>query len=523
MAGGAPGLPTVLERLGDYVGLWGAQRPDAVAWVDDTTQVTYRRLAEEVGALARALRAAGLEPGDRVGVLGRPSGAAYTAYLATVAAGGVFFGLNPKYSLRELDFVVRHARPELLVDTLPAGTTVQAGKATQVLDALAAEAAAPVLAARRPVEQPDIAVGHVQSTGTLPAPDVGSDAPAILVYTSGSTGQPKGALLPHRGLTLCSAVQAERWAIRPGARVLCNLPINHVGSLANIMATTLVAGATLVFQEEFDPAGVLDVIARHRVTLWGAVPAMFALSVRSPAFDGADLTSVERVVFSGGAMPGAVLAALQARVPKVSSSYGLTESVGELTFCDDDDPAALTTTVGFPEPRYHVAIHRPDGTPCGVGEVGEIVARGDFVFLGYLDDPDATALAVDAQGWVHTGDLAERDPQGRFRLVGRVHEMFKSGGYNVYPREIELALEEHPAVALAAVVPVPDPVYGEVGTAYVVGGPTVTGDELRTYLRGRLTGYKVPKSIRVESDLPLLPIGKVDKVALREMARSQRA
>jgi fatty-acyl-CoA synthase len=273
--------------------------------------------------------------------------------------------------------------------------------------------------------------------------------------------------------------------------------------------------------ESFDPVGSLDAIERERLNVWGGVPTMLQLCVETPGFDRRDLSSLEYVLWGGAAAPRPLLERLARLGVKLATSYGMTESTGSVTYTDlDADLDTLAETVGRPHPGYQVRLAREDGRPCAPGEEGEIRVRGDFVMLGYFNRPEATAETLDAEGWLHTGDVAVARADGNWRLVGRKSEMFKSGGYNVYPREIEIALESHPGVAMAAVVGVPDPLYQEVGHAFVLprGDTEPSEAELRAFLRERLANYKVPKRLFVRRELPMLPIGKIDRVRLAEEA-----
>jgi fatty-acyl-CoA synthase len=344
---------------------------------------------------------------------------------------------------------------------------------------------------------------------------------AMLVYTSGTTGRPKGAMLPHRGLVKCSEVQAKIWTADP-LRILNNFPINHVGCVGDICCYVLVSGGTIVFMEQFEPAEIPGTIQRERITVYGQIPAMFSMTLeaadrRAGWRAGSVLKSVQIIIWSGAAASRELILKLREITPRMSSSYGLTESVGSVTYVrDTDDLEILADTIGWPHPAYEFRLASPEGEPVPVGEPGEIQVRGDFIMLGYLNRPEATREAIDDEGWLHTGDLAVERPDGAIKLIGRLKEMFKSGGYNVYPREIEIALEAHPAVRLAAVISVPDPLYVEVGHAFVVADG-VTDDQLREHCRTRLANYKVPKRFTIAAELPLLPIGKVDKRALKAM------
>lgn len=501
----------VLDRISDYATRWAERHPSREALVLDDERITYGALAEGVSRWARWLIDAGVARGDRVALLSDPRPDAITIFLATASIGAVFQGLSPRHRTPELAYKLENAQPAVLLNGDPETSA-------STIDTLADSSTR-----IKRVGGPDLAT-LLADAGTV------SDAtlhdlqaqvktldPAALVYTAGSTGKPKGALLPHRGFTWPSHVQAEHWFEGESGAMLNNLPIDHVGSLGNISCTTLVSGGTIVFQERFDAVGVLSVIERERVNYWPAVPAMFLLSVRTGAWKNADLSSITKFIWSGGAAPISLIGELRRRCDRLSNSYGLTETVGEVTFSDPaDDLETLASTIGRPEPRYEVRLVRDDGMECDQGEDGEIVVRGDFIMRGYLNAPEATAEAIDSEGWLHTGDIARRRADGCFTLVGRKKEMFKSGGYNVYPREIELELEGHTAVRLAAVVGIPDDTYGEVGHAFVLADPAeVNREHLAAFLKERLASYKIPKEFTIAPDLPRTAVGKIDKIKLR--------
>jgi len=344
---------------------------------------------------------------------------------------------------------------------------------------------------------------------------------ALIVYTSGSTGTPKGAMLPHRGLVKCSRIQQRYWGCDP-LRVINYAPINHVGCVGDISSFCLVGGGCMVFMERYDPSGLLDIIERYRITWFLAVPTVLHMILALPDLEARDLSSLQKVCWSGAAASPALVEAIAARFPVVSNGYGMTETVGSVTFCSTGDGLeALCGTIGYPVPEYELRIGRADGSTAAVGEAGEILVRGDFVMNGYWRRPEATAEAIDADGWVHTADVGVALPDGAIRLAGRMKEMFVSGGYNIYPREIENVIESHHDVLHAAVIPVDDEVFGEVGQAFVeaTGGSGVSAGELQAYCRERMANYKVPKRFTVIEEMPMLPIGKIDKNALRELAR----
>jgi fatty-acyl-CoA synthase len=515
--------PPLLARISDYVGLHAAAHPEREALALGERRWTYRRLAGEVDRFAASLHAAGVRRGDRVAILATPRPECFLGCLAAASLGAITLGLNPKFPLEELRGLVADAEPRLLL-----GFARDAeGDHRDALVALASAGPSPVraVALGGPGEPGATAWEAWLAEGDrVPPADlartraaVATRDAALLVYTSGTTGRPKGALIPHRALALCGAVQAGRWHADP-LRVLCNLPVNHIGFMGDVCAYALVAGGTTVFMERFEPDAIPALIERERLTGWGQVPTMFALTLAQPDFARRDLSSLRRIVWGGARAPRELIVALQRTGATVSTSYGSTETGGSVTYTDDDAGLEqLAETVGRPDPHYEVRIAGAAGRPVAAGEVGEIQVRGDHVMLGYWRRPEATREAIDAEGWLHTGDLALLRPDGCFALRGRTSEMYKSGGENVYPREVELALEEHPGVLLAAVFGAPDPLYGEVGHAFVMRRPgsDPTEAELRDHCRARLVNFKVPKRVVVRDALPMLPIGKVDKRALR--------
>jgi acyl-CoA synthetase (AMP-forming)/AMP-acid ligase II len=271
----------------------------------------------------------------------------------------------------------------------------------------------------------------------------------------------------------------------------------------------------------------MELVQRERITLWGQVPTMFLLQLALPDFDGYDLSAVEVIFFSGAPMPRPAVDELSQLGASLVTGYGLTETCGPVTLSEPGAGiAALSETIGRPLPEFEFKIADEEGRPVQPGQTGEICIRGDCVFQGYFNDPDATGAAIDGDGWFHTGDLAYlEEGDGNARLVGRLNERFKSGGYNIDPREIENVLEQHPGIALACVVPVADPLYHQVGYAFLLPKPgaALNEPEVRSFCHERLSNYKVPKRIIVREQLPMLAIGKIDRKALAEEATTQLA
>jgi acyl-CoA synthetase (AMP-forming)/AMP-acid ligase II len=347
---------------------------------------------------------------------------------------------------------------------------------------------------------------------------VESRDPCLLVYTSGSTGAPKGALLHHAGIIDFAMLCHSLWPLTPH-RVINYFPINHIGSIVDCMMPCLAAGGTQIMLEQFDPMVCLELIERERVTLWGSVPSVFQMQLALPDFARFDLSSVQLIAWGGAAMPRETIERLRSICPKLATNYGMTETSSAITMVEPtDDLDILANTVGHPRAGAEVRLVDDRNRPVPVGRPGEIQVRSPCNFLGYWQQPDATAAAFTADGFFRTGDLGEQRIDGRLRLIGRLKEMYKSGGYNVYPREVESVLEAHPGVATAAVVSIADPLWQEIGVAYVVPRGSITTQQIEQYCRERLANYKLPKHIVLTSELPLLPIGKVDKRTLRVWA-----
>lgn len=517
-----------LERITDYVPHWAARRPQQEALVGSRVRLSYRALNEHVNRCALGLLARGVRHGDRVALLGVPDLDFFVNFLACASIGAIWVGLNPKYTLPELQRVVDDSKPALLFACRPGD---DAG--AHVLSRLSSAVGAPVVTFGGSLPGLSITYEHFLEAGSGGHEAGLAEArarvraldPAAMIYTSGSTGVPKGALVPHGGLAYCGAVQADHW-YGDRIRKLCDLPINHIGCLGDICCSVLTAGGTIVFMPGFDAVRAIEKIEMEHVTHVYWIPTQLLAVVATPAWSHCDLSSLERILWGGAAAPAGLLQALGRLGVRLGTSYSLTESTGSVTYTRDDDPLhVLEWSVGQPDSRYDVQIVDADGRPTPQGHTGEIVIRGKFITRGYFGNPRATAATIDSEGWLHTGDLASQDETGNYRLVGRLKEMFKSGGYNVYPREVEAALEQHPAVIVAAVVAVADERWGEVGHAFVAVRGSPSRGELEAFARERLANYKIPKAIHTSPSLPTLPNGKLDKrtLQLRALQSSTKA
>ncbi len=510
-----------LPRVDAYLGHHAATKPDVAAWIEGDRVISFAEADHWVAGLSKALLASGLRAGERVAVYGKPGPEFLALFTAISSVGAIYVGLNPKYTEDELAVIVTDCEPVLLFSLLD-GEAEQRRKISGL--------AARVPAIREIVELSLLGLflergREVADADLAAARDaVAPQDVALLVYTSGTTGTPKGAQLTHRGITFIAPVTNDplHFGVEGQGRTLCNLPINHVGCVVDLCTNNLIAGSTIVFQPDFDPDAMLKAIEEHRLTMIGGIPVMFLMMSRSPLFRATDYGSLQKIVLAGNPPPLPLVQELiEVMGRPVMNGYGLTEAMGFSTFTAIDDGAEIVAgTVGRFDPRIESRLVDEDCHTVAEGEPGEIQMRGDWLFSGYFRRPEATSEAFAEGGWFRTGDLAEIAADGNVRLVGRSKEMFKSGGYNVFPLEVEQALEAVDGIVMAVVVPVPDAMFHEVGYAFVVAaGPGAETGHLKEQLRRSLANYKIPKHFEIVDALPMLPIGKVDRLSLKRRAR----
>jgi len=520
-------IPTGLPRISDYPQIIARLHPDQPAAILGEHILDYGQLAQQIDDCCRAMLAHGIDKGDRLAILSTPRPEYLVLLLAGLRIGAIVVGLNPVHQLDEYRQVIADCAPKLL---FAFGRPRGLDKLKALLALRQEFACIDVMVDLAPAEEHSFGMPYavfLQGGAAMPpqtyAAAIGNVSPddvALIVHTSGSTGRPKGAMITHGNLARGADIQLGLFPASP-LRVLCNLPITHTACSSDVVAYAIAGGGTLIFQEQFDPRGVLALIETHRVTFLLQVTAMYHSILKAHAGTVHDTSSLRFVFFLGAPLPRDMIAQLMRLGGTVVTGWGLTEATTSVTFTDaGDDPDILAHSVGRPAAPHSLRIVDEEDRPVPPGEIGEVLVRGPCVMAGYYRQPDATAAAVTVDGWLRSGDLGRLDEAGRLILAGRIKEMFKSGGYNVYPREVEIVLESHPSVALAVVVVVPDPVYYEVGCAYLVCKPgcRVEEGEIVDHCRAHLANYKVPKYIRFRDELPMLSIGKIDKVTLREEA-----
>ncbi|WNG87021.1 3-((3aS,4S,7aS)-7a-methyl-1,5-dioxo-octahydro-1H-inden-4-yl)propanoate--CoA ligase FadD3 [Mycobacterium sp. ITM-2016-00317] len=496
--------PAVLDRI-------ARELPDHPAVVTTDRTLTYAELRSEVRQAAAAMIELGIEPGDRVAIWSPNTWHWVVACLAIHHAGGVLVPLNTRYTAGEAeDILARTAAPLLFAS----GEFLGADKAGSV-DRDALPALREVV--RIPIETDDGTWDEfVARAADLTAVDqraaaVTDDDVSDILFTSGTTGRSKGVRCAHRQSLDASAAWAACGQVSSSDRYLCINPFFHnFGYKAGILAC-LQTGATLFPELTFDPEKTMRAVQEHGVTVLPGPPTIYQTLLDHPKRTEFDLSSLRFAVTGAATIPVVLIERMQTEldIDIVLTAYGLTEAAGFGTMCRaDDDAVTVATTSGRPIADFELCI----------GEQGEVLLRGPNVMLGYLDDPEATAAAIDAEGWLHTGDVGELDADGNLKITDRLKDMYICGGFNVYPAEIEQVLARLDGVAETAVIGVPDERLGEVGKAFVVTLPGAELDEktVINHAREHLANFKTPRSVEFLDALPRNPGGKVVKPLLRQ-------
>ncbi|MGW6421522.1 FadD3 family acyl-CoA ligase [Nocardia sp. NPDC055053] len=466
-------LPQLVTSAADRFG-------DAEAVVDGELRLSFTELAARVRRAAGALAAAGIGKGDRVALWAPNSVEWMIAAFGVLTAGAVLVPVNTRFKAGEAADVIRRSGARaVLVEQGFLGTDYTG--VTEV----------PVF---------DLKSGFLESGEPFDCAVAATDV-ADIIFTSGTTGRPKGVTMNHRQTLRLYAEWCDLADLREGDRYLIVNPFFHTFGYKAGLVASLIRGATVLPVPVFDVETVLELVERERVTMLPGPPTLYHALLEAKGTR--DLSSLRAAVTGAADIPVELIRRIAQELPfrSIMTGYGLTEAGTATASRSGDTFEQIATTVGRPCAGVEVRI----------AEDGEVLVRGYSVMLGYLDDPDATAAAVDPDGWLHTGDLGELDIDGHLRIVGRKKDMFIVGGFNAYPAEIEGFLLEHPAVTQAAVVGVPDERLGQVGRAYVVTKAEVTEEEIIAWSRDRMAGYKVPRSVRFLNTLPLNATGKVMK------------
>jgi fatty-acyl-CoA synthase len=498
--------------LGNWLAKRATASPAARALTFEGHTLNYGQVMERVDRLAAALRAGGVCPGDRVGFLGLNQPAFLEALFATARLGAIYVPLNFRLTGPELSFIATDAG----VHTIVVDRDHRA-----VIDEIRPEIPARVYIG---VDQPG--PGWLDYEGLIGSHEpvrsvspVDPESVALIMYTSGTTGRPKGAMLTHANLWWNNTNNFHMLDVLESDVTLVCAPLFHIGGLNVTTLTAWQKGAEIVLFRTFDPGACLEAIPRYRITTMFGVPAMFLFMSQHPEFGSTDLSSLRTLICGGAPVPEPLIKLYNGRGIPIQQGYGLTETAPTVSFLGAADNLAKVGSAG--KPPLFTDIRIVDATGQVLTEPhakGEICVRGPNIMKGYWNRPDATALAIDPEGWFHTGDAGYFDEDGFLFIADRVKDMIITGGENVYPAEVESVLYEHPAVAEVAVIGMPDERWGEVVVAVVAlkAGETLSLESLREFGGKSLARYKLPSLLFFVDVLPRNPAGKVLKFELRD-------
>ena len=533
------------ETIGAFFDRIAAQHAgrDALIVRHQNVRWSYAELARRVDDLAAGLLSLGLEPGDRIGIWAPNCAEWVLTQFATAKAGLVLVNVNPAYRRAELEYALNKVACKALI-LAPA---LKTSDYLAILNDLAPELARSKPGDLRSTTLPHlrwaIRLGEERSPGMANFAEVARrggnaeksrladlagalqfDDPINIQFTSGTTGAPKGATLTHHNILNNGFFVGEAMKLTPQDRLCIPVPLYHCFGMVLGNLACVTHGAAMIYPAEvFDPLSVLETVAAERCTGLHGVPTMFIAELDHPRFAEFDLSSLRTGIMAGSPCPIEVMKRCVARMnlTEITIAYGMTETspVSTQTFAADPLEKRVAT-VGRVQPHIEVKLVDAGGRIVPRGQPGELCTRGYSVMLGYWNDPERTAEAVDRAGWMHTGDLATMDAEGYVNIVGRLKDMVIRGGENVYPREIEEFLYRHPKVQDVQAIGVPDPKYGEEICVWIVlrDGASATADDIRDFCRGQIAHYKIPRYVKFVDGFPMTVTGKVQKFAMREAA-----
>ena len=536
-------LGTPIPKLFDQIVAQHGDR-EAVVSIHQDVRLTYAELADRVNKLAKAFIAAGFEKGDRVGIWSPNNVEWLTTQYATAKAGIILVTINPAYRVHELAYVLEQSGCKGLVMQNQFKTSDYEGMISELCPDLAECSAGALNSEQFPNLKVVISVTSSDLTGiydwtdflglasnksdeelSLRQSNQDMDDAINIQYTSGTTGFPKGATLSHHNILNNGYFVASTMNFTEEDRLVIPVPLYHCFGMVMGNLGCLSHGACAIYPSEgFEPEAVLQAVQAERATALYGVPTMFIAELALPNFSDYKLSTLRTGIMAGAPCPIETMKQVSElmHMTEVEIAYGMTETSPVSFQTRVDSPLdKRVSTVGRVHPHVEVKITDPEtGSICPVGEMGELCTRGYSIMLGYWENPEATATAIDSNGWMHTGDTAIMDEDGYVNIVGRIKDMIVRGGENVYPREIEEYLMTHDNIEAVQVTGVPDPKYGEEIIAWVslVGSAEMSGDDVKDYCKGKIAHYKVPRYIRFGEDFPMTVTGKVQKFKMREIS-----
>ena len=542
-AHGASSTPLIGDTIGVHFDKSAERWPDRPALIvrQQNVRWTYRELKEQVDAFAAGLLALGLAPGDRIGIWSPNNAEWVITQFATAKAGLILVNINPAYRTYELEYALNKVGCKALITAERFKTSDYLGMLRELMPEIEGAAPGEVRAKRVPTLTTLIRIDGGETPGYVRFDDVLGmggerhrrmlaelqpklqfDDAINIQFTSGTTGAPKGATLTHHNLLNNGYFIGVAQRLTDRDKVCIPVPLYHCFGMVLGNLACITHGSAMVYPGEgFDPLATLETVVSERCTALYGVPTMFIAELGHPEFKRFDLTSLRTGIMAGSPCPIEVMrrCVAEMNMREVTIAYGMTETspVSTQTSCDDPLERRVST-VGRVHPHIEVKIVDSEGRIVPLGTPGELCTRGYSVMMGYWDDVDMTAQAIDQGHWMHTGDLATIDEEGYVNIVGRIKDMVIRGGENVYPREIEEFLFRHPKVEAVQVVGVPDPKYGEELCAWIKlkSGVAATPVEIQEFCKGQIAHYKIPRYIEFVPEFPMTITGKIQKFVMRE-------
>ncbi|KIY21216.1 class I adenylate-forming enzyme family protein [Mesobacillus subterraneus] len=480
--------------------------PNAAAIADASTgqEWSFREVNERAKAVAAWLQEKGVEKGDRIALLAPNEISYFDLLFACGKIGAIFVPLNWRLSIAELTFIIQDSEPKLLAfhSKFTKEVTMVWNQASECFQ-INGSNYQDLITSQKPIQPVDL----------------DEEDPLAMIYTGGTTGKPKGAVLSHRAITWNSISTIASWNLTEKDKTITYLPLFHTGGLNALSVPILMVGGTVVLADDFTPKKAMKHLIRYKCTIILLVPTMHHMLVKSAEFQQTEFMDRKLFLSGGAPCPLDIYEAYQQKGLIFKEGYGLTEAGPNNFFIDPSDADVKRGSVGKPMLFTTIKILGEDGSEAPPGEIGELAIKGKHAFSYYWNNDRATENAW-KDGWLHTGDLARQDEEGYFYIVGRKKEMIITGGENVYPLEIEHWLSSHPSIREAAVVGVHDEKWGEAVTAFLVleRDAILSGEEVKEYCRKKLAGYKVPKQIQFIAQMPKTHVGKIDKKQLKELA-----
>lgn len=531
--------------LGEILEKWAYETPDKefMVYPDRDLRFTYKQFNERVDALAKGLLYIGVNPGDKVGIWAKNVPDWTTFMFATAKIGAILVTINTSYKLSELEYLLKDADINTLcmADGFRDSDFVE--MVFQLVPELKEQARGSLKSKNFPELKSVVFIGQQKHRGMYNTAELillGNHVDDIeletvkvslnchdvvnMQYTSGTTGFPKGVMLSHHNILNNGYATGQCMKYTPDDRLLVCVPMFHCFGCVLALCAIVTHGATMVFNEEFDPLMVLASVQKEKCTALYGVPTMFIAELNHPMFDMFDLSSLRTGIMAGALCPIETMNQVMTKMnmKDVIIVYGLTESSPGMTATrTHNSPEVRSTTVGFEYPNVEVKIVNPDtGETCKPEEQGEICCRGYNVMKGYYKNPEATDRAIDSEGWLHSGDLAVKTKDGFYRITGRIKDMIIRGGENIYPREIENFLYRMPQIETVEVAGVPSPKYGEQVGAFIKikEGKSLTEEEVIDFCRGQIARFKIPKYIFFVNEFPMTASGKIQKYKLSELS-----